>query len=652
MQRAPILSPLVLALSLHAGQAMALGFGKVSGATALGHPLSFAVGLRLEGDESLDTGCVTAEVMVGDRPLPADVVRARVVRGAQGGERRIRVTTTIPIEEPIVSVTVRAGCPERLSRAFVVFADPPHTLPRVGDTDSDAADGAEVRSQSPFAGAAQPVPRASSRAAAGESSSASPRRAPARASPASAPTRRARPAAPASRSSRPVLQLDPQEDAPYAEPTLRMTTTLGSLPAASGVAAGLPDPDDIRRQQDLARLQALEASVRQLREEGVARERALSALQVQARQAAAERYANPVVYTLAGLCALLGLGLVAALWLRRRDRAEAAWWAAAGQEAAEVRAALVPEVGSEATPTTHPATLATVAEPAARPPAPPVVAAVATAEPEPAEVYAVRRDAAGDPAVAEPRRPMSAEELIDLEQQVEFFVVLGQDDAAIDLLMGHVRSTSGVSPLPYLKLLEIYRRREEREPYERIRERFNRRFNAYAPEWGVDPETGFDLEGYPEVLGRLQGIWEMPSMAMELLDTQLFRRDAGPTFDVPAYRELLFLYGIARDLAERDLPSSGVDLLLPLGEDEHPTGSGPIVALSPEGGFEAMPEGGFDVTPGGGVDATPDPGQFTLDLDVSTDQPPNLTVELPPESERGQPLDFQLDDDPPPPKRR
>ncbi|ARN20829.1 type IV pilus assembly protein FimV [Piscinibacter gummiphilus] len=636
MQRPPILSPLVLALSLHAGQAMALGFGKVSGTTALGHPLNFAVGLRLEGDETLDAGCVTAEVMVGDRPLPADVVRARVVRSGQGGERRIRVTTTLPIEEPIVSVTVRAGCPERLSRAFVVFADPPHTVPRLVDNETDIADGSEVRGQSPFAAAASPVPRPARPATSGASE---PRRGSAASVQASAPARRARGAA-ANKSSRPVLQLDPAEDSPYTEPTLRMTTTLGSLPAASGVGgAPLPDPDDIRRQQDQARLQALEASVRQLREDGIARERALTALQQQAREMAAERYANPLVYTLAGLCALLGLGLVAALWLRRRDRAEAAWWAAAGHEVvAEARSVLGSDTGNEPPPTTRPAAIpVAAAEPAPRPPAAPAErpAPVPAPEPDSTEVYAVRRDVAGEPAVAEPRRPMSAEELIDLEQQVEFFVVLGQDDAAIDLLMGHVRSTSGVSPLPYLKLLEIYRRREEREPYERIRERFNRRFNAYAPEWGVDPETGYDLEGYPEVLGRLQGIWQMPSMAMELLDTQLFRRDAGPTFDVPAYRELLFLYGIARDLAERDLPSSGVDLLLPIGEDEHPTGAGPIVALSPEAIAEPVSES----------------EHFQLDLDVSTDQPPSLTVELPPESERGQPLDFHLDD-PVPPRRR
>ena len=95
-----------------------------------------------------------------------------------------------------------------------------------------------------------------------------------------------------------------------------------------------------------------------------------------------------------------------------------------------------------------------------------------------------------------PRRELSVEELIDLEQQADFFVVLGQEDAAIDLLMGHVRSSGGASPLPYLKLLEIYRRRGDQDAYERVRERFNRRFSAYAPDWNSDLVEGRTLDDY------------------------------------------------------------------------------------------------------------------------------------------------------------
>jgi hypothetical protein len=169
------------------------------------------------------------------------------------------------------------------------------------------------------------------------------------------------------------------------------------------------------------------------------------------------------------------------------------------------------------------------------------------------------------------RRELSVEELIDLEQQADFFVVLGQDDAAVDLLMGHVRSSGGVSPLPYLKLLEIYRRRGEHDAYERVRERFNRRFNAYAPDWDADLQQGKALDDYPKTLMLLQRFWDEPSRVTALLDESLMRQgETGEAFDLPAYRELLFLYSIARDLGEHPAAVSGVDLLLPLGDGVEP----------------------------------------------------------------------------------
>ena len=77
-------------------------------------------------------------------------------------------------------------------------------------------------------------------------------------------------------------------------------------------------------------------------------------------------------------------------------------------------------------------------------------------------------------------------------------------------------------------------------------------------------------------MGRLQSLWSVPEQTMEALDELLFRRrPTDQTFDLPAYRELLFLYSISRDLAEQDAsrPGADVDLLLPIGEPEQ---SGPI----------------------------------------------------------------------------
>ena len=179
-------------------------------------------------------------------------------------------------------------------------------------------------------------------------------------------------------------------------------------------------------------------------------------------------------------------------------------------------------------------------------------------------------------------RDVSIEELIDLEQQAEFFVVLGQDEAAVDLLVEHLRSTGGGSPLPYLKLLEIHHRLNQREAYERMRTRFNHRFNAYAPEWGVDLGEGRSLDDYAGVIPRLQQVWPHPLDAMAELEALLFRKSRGELFDLPAYREVLFLYSLARDLLDRaSAGSSSVDLLIPMadGGDFSSTAPSPYLGL-------------------------------------------------------------------------
>ena len=160
----------------------------------------------------------------------------------------------------------------------------------------------------------------------------------------------------------------------------------------------------------------------------------------------------------------------------------------------------------------------------------------------------------------------SMEELIDLEQQAEFYVVLGQDEAAIALLTAHLSEIGAASPLPFLQLLEIHQRRGDRASYEAVREDYHDNFDAFAPEWSTDLHFGRSLEEYPQAIARLQALWPTPLHAMRTLDGLLFRRnEADDAFDFPAYRELLFLYSIARELAGQVETDFGtIDLFLPL----------------------------------------------------------------------------------------
>ena len=344
---------------------------------------------------------------------------------------------------------------------------------------------------------------------------------------------------------------------------------LGGTPPIAGAeapaSAALTDIDE--RTHDRQLLLSLEERLQRQGDEQQATQQGLAVVQARLREAEQARRTDPALYGLATLVLLL-LGVIAVLlWRYSRLRSEQAWLrdsqsltelgprpseaqrvspvSPSFDEVTMTSMRVVPESSYPGTPTEPP--------PQPQP------------QPQPSDSLPTTTI----PSAARMRRELTAEELIDLEQQADFFVALGQEESAIDLLMGHVRSSGGTSPMPYLKLLEIYRRRGEGEAYERIRERFNRRFNAHAPDWADDPEDDRSLDAHPDVVKRLQTVWAVPVHASDLLETLLFRRDASRgTFDLPAFEELLFLYALARDLVDHERSPDDVDVLLPLSSGE------------------------------------------------------------------------------------
>ncbi len=596
---------LAAALWVAAAPAKALGFGRIGNTTQLGQPLNFAAAIRLENDESLSRECVAAEVLVGESKLQPGQVRVTLEAGATANERLVRVTTSTLVDEPVVTVSVSVGCTSKVTRKFVAFIDPPLiNAPQVAAADNammvpQRADSQVAPLVSIVEGERSPVAAAPAQGTAPVARSERPRRegaaprttprsrpvvvARAAADSASAPAATAAPAAkkpPARRvaaqavraaASGPRLELEAAPAvvarAASAAPGVQLpvVAAAASAPASAASAAAVDDTAALLA-LERERIRLLEEGLARVRNESQATQQALVTLQARLQAAESERYANPLVYTLAWLSALLALAVGALWWRQSRARGAAQWWAppapvAAPPAAPRTKTPAEFEVGSPTTMSgVAPAYEVSVLEPGeVSMPAPDLPMTVPAA--------AALRPA---PVVAEPTRELSVEELIDLEQQAEFFVVLGQDEAAIELLMSHVRNDGGISPLPYLKLLEIYKRRGESDAYERIRDRFNRRFNAYAPDWTSDLQQGLALEAYPETVQRLQSLWAAPAKAMETLAAALFRRDVSDqTYDLPAYRELLFLYAIARDFQEHGVTDLGrdVDLLLPMHDD-------------------------------------------------------------------------------------
>ena len=610
-----VLTPLAIGslLWMAASTAQALGFGRISNTTLLGQPLNFTATVRLEADESLTRECVSAEVQSGDNPVAAGQVRVALDAGADANERIVRVTTGSLIDEPVVTVTVTLGCASRTSRKFVAFVDPP-IINLAQAAPPEPAEPAPQRVEAPVppvvavvqatTPAAPVAARAPARVPAPASATVqarAPKPAPRPRPPAAivvgskaaaaatpAPPRASKPSTASMAKAAPVPVV-PGAARLKLETTVPVAGARASEPGATAaVAAAAPAPaaSDTTQTSEInqllakerERLQALEDSLNRLRAETQTNQKALVTLQARLKEAETARYANPLVYALAVLCGLLLLAVAALWWGRARSKREAQWWtpptptasaptappkvpAPAVAAAQVIKAAPVASVVREevASPLLAPVTLNSVID------EPSVFGGAQDTLPAPVTLQAWPDTRAVE---EEARRELSVEELIDLEQQAEFFVVLGQDEAAIDLLMGHVRSTGGISPLPYLKLLEIYRRRGDYAAYERIRERFNRRFNAYAPDWDSDLQHGRALDEYPEIYGQIEAQWSEPLRVMKTVDSSLFRRqESSHTFDLPAYRELLFLYSIARDLVERSDGADSVDLLLPIDLD-------------------------------------------------------------------------------------
>ena len=529
-------------------------------AVVLGQPLNFSVQLRTDAGEPVTPECITAKVTAGERRLTAAQVRTALDSSGPEGAR-IRVTTLMRIEEPVVNVQLTVGCQARVTRSYLLMAEPAVNVPAAKPAATSA----------PAAGPSA-TQRSERRSAPTARSAIAERTPPA--------TARAAPAGPR-------LRLDPAEPMLSAESAAVehaievVVQATGAMRAAMATASAAE-----------LRSKTLERSVDLARSEAVSQRDLAQRLQTElAAAVSASRWVWPLQL------ALLAAGLLAAaLAWRLRKRPAGSQFVAVWRDAAESTyddAAREQASGRLATSPTSPTPFVAsdLVLPATLPPTP---APTPTPMPKPRQAAALA--SLGQPASFgrglppgvvpslpppasertaphplglregnEAPRDVSIEELIDLEQQADFFVVLGQDGAAVDLLVEHLRLTGGGSPLPFLKLMEIYHRLGDQAGYERTRGRFNNRFNAYAPAWEAGLQQGRGLEDYLGVVPRLTQVWARPLDAMAELEALLFRKSRGNLFELPAYRDVLFLYALARDLFDREsADTANVDLLLPL----------------------------------------------------------------------------------------
>lgn len=540
-----------------ASSAAALSLGTPEGVAVLGRPLNLVFAVRTDGGPVADA-CISAQITAGDTPVSPGQVRVSPTTTSAGPGTGIRVQTTQPVSEPVLSVRLSAGCSGSVVRIYSVLAYPAEALaPR----QLVAATAAAVPERPTASIAAQAAPGAASKDASrgAPGKTAKPVQTGQRPKRSKTATQLAAAPGVAAEAGRPRLVMEPLSDWLEAPSVLRASPEIATLSpatpqlreeAAARWRALNMQPQEML--EEAARLVAQEGELARQRAQAE-REKAL-ALEVQQKleQRVAERFSATVVYGLVALLLLLA-GVLLWLWSRtRRTRTtvQTSWTQAATSHRDAPVSAPRPQVPAQAA-------TAPYVDHSLRP---------QSTEPEllpsgvmPLEFGLAQADAKGQSeqtgqgafAATSAAAPVTAvvnpEDLFDLQQQAEFFVSVGEHDQAIDVMKQHIEANQSSSPLAYLELLRLYRSLSRIEQFNALRAQFHQHFNAQVPEFSAFSRQGKTLFAYPEVLARIEALWCDPSV-VPLLQELLFRNSAqdDQRFDLPAYDDLLLLHAVAR----------------------------------------------------------------------------------------------------------
>lgn len=426
-----------LALFATAG-ALAITLGPNTRSAVLGQPLDISVQMMLEPGDDPQALCLDASVFYVDKQLDKAQVQVSLEKSASAQQSLIRIRAASPVEGPVVTIHLRAGCVQKTMRRYMVLAAAkPRSVAQGGGASSQVVD-------TPLPGAAQETP------------------------------------------------------------------------------------------QGMERIQTLEGDVRQLREELLTTRSALDASQEQLEHARLERYDKQWVYGLGGLLFLTLIGLFALLVRRQApdqplqgsqpgslpDRP-----ATSGVDL-DIDESLFDDLKRRPAPSTRPS----------QDSIPPLA----------------RRDRAKfSVSVPFVPRTVKVPEIFDLQQQVEFFSSLGQQDRAIALLRKHLVNNVKTSALVYLDLLDLYHQTGNREDYELLRVDFNGVFNTQIAPFDSYTAIGPNVAAYTAVMGQIEAVWPKRRV-FDIIDNTLFREPGNPAevLDLEAYRELLLLNAVAREIIE------------------------------------------------------------------------------------------------------
>ena len=536
-----------------AGHAITLG--DLRGSAVLGQPLDVSVWVDAGNGERISKECFSAQLQFGDFPQTSLTLQLPKTEADATSATWVRIKSAAVVDEPVVTIVLRATCGATTSRRYVLLSDFPATdVPSTSPMAAVKSAGGAAASPKTLSPVVTDLPPAlaASRGATAKPSKATGLSRSKASKGAVAGESRKKKGSPALHLVNPVpFQMVAGTEPDNGNLVLKLDSEMiilnpGELASTAAGRVSLPTLEsggsDLKPSMQLETLQKDLDAAKAL---NVKNQATVAGLEAKLRQAEAERVPTMWLYLLAGL---LALALAVLAWvLRRQQNAKEAWWHQAEAGATEMLGPLASS--AEQAPVT-------MLDPSLAPPGHDTarvdldfnldsLSAIEMHPTPPQEV--VLPEPESEPEPLNGTCNLNSELVSDVRQQAEFFVSLGQTVRAIDLLHRHIQKSTEHHPQVYLDLLTLYHSQGMKFDFRELRTDFSRHFNGEIPDFPAFYHEGRDLLDYPELLVELVRAWPTGG-ASAFLNGCIFRGNSSAprvTFDLAAFRDLLLLSTIA-----------------------------------------------------------------------------------------------------------
>jgi hypothetical protein len=629
LNRKTTLGAICVVLTLVSTQVCALTLGRVRGGAILGQALDVSMVVQFAADEDVAAVCFTANVSYGESPLESSRITVNTQAGQQPNTQLVHITSRATVDEAVVTVNLVADCAARASRRYVLLADVVSesggpllnalaqvVKPPVYTSASAFAVPANLTSASVapiLAAKKRPKPTVVAKKLAND------------------PFLKAVKASTGAGESERDSSAQPNQQANTAalEDLQRRVDAIAQVQAGSSVA------DTSLNGNAQAQAQALEFNIQQLQMVTAKNQKSLQTLALALESAESRNDGHVLLIVLGALLATCLSALAFAYVRLRRAGSDAMpWWSANSERAEKARPDDRPDALAAAQVqhdrSTQPSPLAGAELPATRQPALNSYTTEAAAlhgtdlgkgntvsmgpllTTASAPVTALRQvphRVDGAPTSPGSLKAINTREMLDVRQQAEFFMALGQHDEAVRLLESNITGSEDANPLVFLDLLKIFHTLSRRAEFEHYREEFNHQFTGRVPAYSSFLDEGNGLEAYDDICQQIVVLWPT-EYTIDFIEQCLVRvpeDDPEQGIDLQAYKDLLLLYGVLKRLDQ-----TADSIVMPFSTSRLPSNAATELQDAVAG---EMPDINIETVPPLPVIAVQPPAP-TLDLDL------------------------------------